>query len=117
MENLEDDDCLRQRLDPRPGDPVFLHLLDLRAALEPLRTDAAIEVLDYGCGGSPYRSLFPNAAYKRADYAGVSGVDLILTEDSLLRDVPNAFLIWCSRLKFWSTCRTLLAIWRRRIGC
>jgi SAM-dependent methyltransferase len=67
-EHIRGNEYLRERLNPRGGDFTYLHLADLRLALEIVRTDRAINILDYGCGGSPYRSLFPNAMYKRADY-------------------------------------------------
>ena len=67
-EHMSSDEYLRERLHPEYGDLTYLHLADLRLALEAIRTDRVIHLLDYGCGGSPYRSLFPNAIYKRADY-------------------------------------------------
>jgi SAM-dependent methyltransferase len=66
--HIASDPYLRERLYPEPGDPTYLHLSDLRRALEFFRTDEACCLLDYGCGGSPYRSLFPNADYRRADF-------------------------------------------------
>jgi SAM-dependent methyltransferase len=41
---------------------------------------APIAILDYGSGGSPYRSLFPNATYHRADH--VDGVHLDFRTDA-----------------------------------
>lgn len=113
---LAQQDYLRQRLWPKPGDEFYLHLSDLRAALETLRTDERITVLDFGCGGSPYRPLFPNADYRRADLAEVNDLDYIIDESGridapdgqfdlvlssqVLEHVPNpaAYLAECRRL-------------------
>ena len=77
---LRDDGYLRQRRQPQPGDATYLHLRDLLTFLEAHRSDEPLRLLDYGCGGSPYRSLFPRARYCRADYAEASGLDLLLDE-------------------------------------
>jgi SAM-dependent methyltransferase len=66
---------LRERLSPQPGDSLYLHLLDLRDALQVSATNSPVTLLDYGCGGSPYRSFFPNAEYHRADYLKMEGMD------------------------------------------
>jgi SAM-dependent methyltransferase len=79
---IEDKEYLRQRLEPRPGDLDYIHLADLLRALESIGTDEALIILDYGCGGSPYRSLFPNADYRRADFAEVSDLDYVIGEGS-----------------------------------
>lgn len=79
---------LRQRLEPRPGDPLYLHLSDLRRALAEFGTSEPIGVLDYGCGGSPYRSLFPCAQYHRADFIEVDGLNFRTDPDGRLPDAP-----------------------------
>jgi len=83
------DEYLRQRLYPRLGDNLYLHLADLLQALVAFGTQAPIAILDYGCGGSPYRSLFPNATYHRADH--VDGIDLDFRTDAngLLPEVAS----------------------------
>lgn len=86
---LAEEDYLRQRLSPMPGDPLYLHLHDLRLALERFRTAEPLAVLDYGCGGSPYRTLFPSATYHRADFPPASHVDFLLGTDGTLPTVPN----------------------------
>src|SRR5262249_35558232 len=78
---------LRQRQQPKPGDMIYLHLADLRRALAEFKTDAPIAILDYGCGGSPYRALFPNATYHRADHAYIPDLDFTTDVDGLLPDV------------------------------
>jgi SAM-dependent methyltransferase len=81
----------RERLDPQPGDPLYLHLADLRRALETVRTDAPVRVLDYGCGSSPYRSLFPGADYRRADFLDTGDLDYRLDEDSRVPEIDASF--------------------------
>lgn len=73
----------RSRLAPDVADAGYMALADLRAALEGVRSDESIRVLDYGCGGSPYRSLFPNANYKRADCVDVPGLDYVIVDEVL----------------------------------
>src|SRR5262249_50637899 len=73
-------------------------------------------VLDYGCGGSPYRPLFGNCTYHRADLCGgnnldfeygpdsklpleLSGYDCILSSQALEHvQNPEAYLRECYRL-------------------
>lgn len=86
--HLEETTYLRRRLDPRPGDPHYLHLSDLRLALEQARNRHPCRILDFGCGGSPYRSLFAGSPYHRADLPGPSGLDFIIDERSRL-PVPD----------------------------
>lgn len=78
-EVLQDAGYNRQRSDPLPGDyGYYLHLSDLRMGLEQFATTAPIKVLDYGSGGSPYRSLFPHADYRRADIGPSDDLDYAL---------------------------------------
>ena len=79
---LEADGYLRERLSPHPSDSAYLHHVDLRDALDLHRTSEKISILDYGCGGSPYRSLFPNSKYMRADFTPCDGLDFLLPADS-----------------------------------
>jgi len=51
----------RQRLSPRRSNPAYLHLVELREALNLHKTSEKISIFDYGCAGSPHRSLFPNS--------------------------------------------------------
>src|SRR5205823_26934 len=62
------------RLEPRPGDPLYLCLSDLLIAIRNFIPSGASRVLDFGSGGSPYRPLFPSCIYHRADLIG--GADL-----------------------------------------
>jgi len=81
---LSNQEYIRERLEPRPGDPYYLHLSDLLLAISKEIPADADRILDYGCGGSPYRSLFPARTYHRADLAGVSSLDFEFGEDSRL---------------------------------
>ncbi len=76
LSTLESAEYNRCRLAPAHGDPHhYLHLSDLRLALDAFKTETQITVLDFGCGGSPYRALFPNADYRRADVVDVANLD------------------------------------------
>src|SRR5262249_48561646 len=44
-----------------------------------------------GCGGSPYRSLFPNAEYLRADFTGVFDLDYVIGEHSKIDEADEIF--------------------------
>ncbi len=83
-EVLAADEYIRQRLHPRPGDPDYLCLIDLLDAVRAMAPLDAERVLDYGCGGSPYRSLFRGGVYHRADLAGGVGLDFEYGADSRL---------------------------------
>jgi SAM-dependent methyltransferase len=82
--NLSDQEYLRERSEPRPGDLFYLHLSDLFMAMKELVPVNADRVLDYGCGGSPYRNLFQAHTYHRADLAGGDGLDFQYGEDGRL---------------------------------
>jgi SAM-dependent methyltransferase len=82
MPGLDGGEYLRQRLDPHPGDPFYLVLSDLRLAMEELRPAKISRLLDYGCGGSPYRPLFSGCTYHRADLAGGRDLDFEYGPDS-----------------------------------
>lgn len=89
--SIQDEEYLRKRLEPKYGDPDYLHLSDLFLALNQLRSDENIKVLDFGCGGSPYRSLFPNADYKRADFGDLADLDYVIGMDSRLDEEDEMF--------------------------
>lgn len=87
--HISADPYLRERLDPRPGDPHYLHLSDLLLALRRVRPEQAGRVLDFGCGGSPYRELFSGEIYHRADFPGFADLDFEFGEDSAIA-TPDA---------------------------
>lgn len=82
---------LRVRLDPKPADPLYIVLSDLRQYVERARTSEALRVLDYGAGPSPYRSLFPKADYRRADYVVSPGLDYVVDAQSRIPEADNVF--------------------------
>jgi len=85
-EILSANEYIRQRIEPRPGDPAYLCLSDLLIALKGLIPTSAARVLDFGCGGSPYRALFTLCqTYHRADLSG-DGLDFEFTDDARLPD-------------------------------
>lgn len=90
-ENLAGNQYLRQRIDPQTQDRDYLSLIDLKQALIPYATQAPLRVLDFGCGGSPYQSLFPNAEYRRADIEGEPELDYIIPPNSHLKQVPDGY--------------------------
>lgn len=88
---IQDKDYLRKRLEPAAGDADYLHLSDLLRAIGGFGTNDAIMVLDYGCGGSPYRSMFPNAEYRRADFVEMADLDYVIGSDSRVNEAGNTF--------------------------
>lgn len=115
-EILAQNEYVRQRIAPRPGDPDYICLVDLLEAVRLLAPEKAGKILDYGCGGSPYRSLFPGATYHRADLAGgadldfefggdsklpeeIGGYDLVLSSQVLEHVIePEVYLAECMRV-------------------
>ena len=65
--SLSSVEYIRQRLSPTPGDPFYLHLADLLQFISQVLPERSVSVLDYGAGGSPYRTLFRSSTYDRAD--------------------------------------------------
>jgi SAM-dependent methyltransferase len=86
---LATDEYTRVRLGPLPQDYLYLHLSDLRSALGMAATERYTKILDFGCGGSPYQSLFPCESYHRADFVKVAGIDFMVSEDSLVPDAQS----------------------------
>ena len=82
---------LKQRLTPQPGDVLYLHLSDLLIALRALVPKNLSMVLDYGCGGSPYRPLFGNCTYHRADLSGSNNLDFEYGPDAKLPSVMSGY--------------------------
>jgi SAM-dependent methyltransferase len=115
MEGLAEREYLRQRLQPTPGDPLYLTLSDLLCGIRALVPCNASRVLDYGSGGSPYRPLFEHCIYHRADLSGenldfefgpdarlppsVGGYDLVLSTQVLEHvEEPATYLRECYRV-------------------
>ena len=88
---IQKKDYLGKRLEPRIGDEDYLHLSDLLIALKEFATEENLTILDYGCGGSPYRSLFPNSDYKRADFGEMKDLDYVIGNDSRVDEEDGTF--------------------------
>lgn len=80
LQSLSKSDYIRERINPRLGDPLYIVLSDLLQAVGQLCDRSASRVLDFGCGGMPYRPLFHHT-YHGADLAGNPKRDITLTED------------------------------------
>ncbi|MGA2245458.1 MAG: class I SAM-dependent methyltransferase [Verrucomicrobiota bacterium] len=88
-ETLAESDYNRQRQEPKPADAHYLPLADLRLFLDHFTNETFDQLLDYGCGGSPYRSLFKANRFLRADYVDCGDVDCLIAEDGTL-PLPEA---------------------------
>lgn len=82
---------VRQRLHPSRSDADYLVLSDLRLFINRFRSADRLSVLDYGSGESPYRSLFPNSDYRRADFEPRDTVDYTLSYDSTIPERNGSF--------------------------
>jgi|694.fasta_scaffold128048_2 SAM-dependent methyltransferase len=87
---LATDEYTRARLHPSPSDYLYLHLADLRDAVGIASKSRYTRILDFGCGGSPYRGLFACEVYHRADFVKVAGIDFTVSEDSLVPEAPSS---------------------------
>lgn len=84
----------RERIDPRPGDEYYPHLLDIRDAVAETVLDETGIWLDYGASTSPYRSLFVKARLQTADLAAQYEkypVDYVLDEDGSIPVADGTF--------------------------
>jgi SAM-dependent methyltransferase len=72
----------RQRFDPRPGDELYLILVDLKRALRPRLEQARGVWLDFGAGRSPYGRWMTGADLRTADFPSdegfAAGLDYVL---------------------------------------
>ncbi len=84
-------DYLRKRLLPEPGEPGYMHRADLLLALKKEATNEKLNILDYGAGVSPYRSLFPNSEYRRADIADFGAVDYVIQDTGIVPEQSKLF--------------------------
>jgi SAM-dependent methyltransferase len=80
LQTLRTSDYVRQRIAPDISDYYYLHFSDLRLAIQKYASDEALRILDFGAGGSPYKSLFPASNYLTADLQG-SGADFYVDSD------------------------------------
>jgi len=79
---------LRERRDPRRGDPFYAHLVDLRDALRDALASASGLWLDFGADVSPYRELLAGCQLRSADLPRTGRrVDYLIDESGQLKDV------------------------------
>ncbi len=90
-EIIGDAEYARLRLVPEPRHNFYLHLQDLRRALGKVAPQISGTLLDYGSGSSPYRSLFSNVTYRRADYTPSAGIDYKVREDQTIDERDETF--------------------------
>lgn len=88
---IGDQEYLQSRLNPTPGHGFYLHLRDLLSGLQGVVPAACGKLLDYGCGSSPYKSLFDQATYLRADYVPGSDLDYVVQEDQTIAEEDATF--------------------------
>jgi SAM-dependent methyltransferase len=89
-EKLQQQEYLRERLQPKPSDIEYLVHQDLRDVVTLLCRDLKGRLLDYGCGGSPYATILPQfSPYVRADIGAAPGIDLVLNERGELPAEPD----------------------------
>lgn len=87
-----DEQYLLQRRSPKYGEMYYLHLVDLLSALKKMETSEKLKILDYGAGNSPYRFLFPNSDYRRADLDnGENNLDYIIQENGSVPEKSQEF--------------------------
>ena len=70
----------RQRAFPQPKDNLYIHLSDLRLFLDKYCDHRFERLIDFGCGGSPYRSLFNANNYVRADFLDTGELDYTIND-------------------------------------
>lgn len=90
-EIIGDAEYSRLRLIPERGHNFYLHLRDLRSALGEAARGVNGILLDYGCGSSPYRSLFDGVEYRRADYSPSAGINYTVGEDQTINERNATF--------------------------
>lgn len=96
---LKTKEYLRQRYDPQPGDPFYLILSDLKNAIQEVvknhvkKKSEPERILDFGCGGSPYRKFFDQKSYyKKADVGNDSSIDFQMDlYSSTIKSPDNQF--------------------------
>jgi SAM-dependent methyltransferase len=93
LENhLAEADYTRRRLYPSRFDLDYLMLTDLRALVATFADSVTGKLLDFGCGGAPYRPLFTKCdAYHGADITPGSDIDYVIQKDGTLDELDDVF--------------------------
>jgi SAM-dependent methyltransferase len=86
-----DQEYIRERLSPRPGDLCYLLHSDLRLMIKKIETDENLLILDYGADLSPYRPLFPNSDYRCADIAEKGALHYTIRADGTVPERSGLF--------------------------
>lgn len=81
----------RERIRPSPGDEFYIHLSDLLMGLNQLTIRTGLTVLDYGAGGSPYRPLFQESDYRRADVLATTECEYLIASDGTIPERAATF--------------------------
>lgn len=79
------------RLHPVRTHRDYIILSDLLSWLQEVIPQTAGPVLDFGCGDSPYRSLFGARPYHRADIPGAAALDYTIAADETIAAPDGAF--------------------------
>lgn len=84
-------DPVNYRLKPPISHRDYLILSDLLAWFREAAVRTEGPVLDFGCDASPYRSLFGDRPYVRADIPGPVGLDYVIGPDERISAPDGAF--------------------------
>jgi SAM-dependent methyltransferase len=83
---------LRERRSPGLCDLSCLILQDIQNLIRRTAPKMDGKLLDYGCGGAPYKDLFANClGYVGADMLAGPDVDVVLTQEGMLGGRPNEY--------------------------
>lgn len=80
-----------ERLSPQSADWDYLILKDIAAFVRKAAHGCAGRLLDFGCGRSPYRSLFPSCEYVRADLDQSKGADFVVSTEGTVNAPSGSF--------------------------
>lgn len=82
----------RQRTNPSLRDLFYLSLFDLKLFVSRSASKFHGAILDYGCGGSPYRELFSHCTrYARADLLSGPDIDLLITAEGKTEEPSESY--------------------------
>lgn len=91
-EKLATEPYVASRLYPGYRDLDYVILTDLRLIVAEFAQRQQGKLFDYGCGGSPYRSLFAGCSeYIRADITPGPNIDRLLTSEGRTSEADNAY--------------------------
>jgi SAM-dependent methyltransferase len=90
---------IQSRISPEPSHIDYIHFADLLLFLKNACDGSYRTILDYGCGGSPYRALFPSGRYLRADFLPSPDLDyLISTTGRISLPDRSVDLVLCTQV-------------------